>query len=366
MAAWLRRNLTQILVLAGIVLALAVGAWFALGQRSLAQRADLAAVRAADCQVTYRSAPVRVRLWLPPGPNGEPGGRDCARIFAAFTPPDGQAPVHVILYAPAWGGLRDQSSGLTRHLAAQGYLVIGIDDVTEEPAPRGETFAERAARQTLPDFASDQIWADSLARGAVRVRLQARKALHVLDTVLAAAAQTPAWRDRIDAAHVGFFGFSIGGAAAADAALLDARIGAIANLDGSLFGEAAARPLGRPYLYMSSDIAAPNEAALNARAPAQRLYARYVRDDLALHARLAAAPGGATAMIRGAVHQSFQDRDTGIQEVRRLLAGPNRALAITSAYVTAFFDANLRGAPQALGDLMRTPPEGVAPLPAVN
>ena len=51
---------------------------------------------------------------------------------------------------------------------------------------------------------------------------------------------------RLDLGHVGMFGHSLGGAAAASSMLVDPRIDAGADLDGVLFGAARSHRLSRP------------------------------------------------------------------------------------------------------------------------
>jgi dienelactone hydrolase len=59
------------------------------------------------------------------------------------------------------------------------------------------------------------------------------------------------WHARVHFDRVGFFGFSFGGATAAEAGTFDPRVVAVANLDGSLMGHAAFGALEKPYMALS-------------------------------------------------------------------------------------------------------------------
>ena len=88
----------------------------------------------------------------------------------------------------------------------------------------------------------------------MRVRRQAEKALRGLDllTACAAGAKNSVWKSSLDYTHVGFLGFSFGGATAAEASALDSRIAAVANLDGNFFGQAFTGGVRAPYLFVMS------------------------------------------------------------------------------------------------------------------
>ena len=58
------------------------------------------------------------------------------------------------------------------------------------------------------------------------------------------------FRGRLDLHAVGMFGFSLGGATAAAAMLVDPRLRAGVDLDGSIYGPVARLGLARPFLLM--------------------------------------------------------------------------------------------------------------------
>ena len=87
-------------------------------------------------------------------------------------------------------------------------------------------------------------------------------------TELARLGRAGFFAGRLDLGHVGMFGHSLGGAAAASTMVVDPRIDAGADLDGVLFGAARAGGLSRPFMLMSADpgfAADPNRAGFWSR-----------------------------------------------------------------------------------------------------
>ena len=75
----------------------------------------------------------------------------------------------------------------------------------------------------------------------------------VLDQLAAWNEQHPLLRGRLDLARVGAFGHSLGGAAAAQAAHVDARIDAAVNMDGAMFGTVATEGSRVPFLLIEAE-----------------------------------------------------------------------------------------------------------------
>ena len=87
-------------------------------------------------------------------------------------------------------------------------------------------------------------------------------------TELARLGRSGVFAGRLDLGHVGMFGHSLGGAAAASTMLVDPRIDAGADLDGVLFGGARSGGLSRPFMLMSAEpgfAADPNRAGFWSR-----------------------------------------------------------------------------------------------------
>jgi predicted dienelactone hydrolase len=235
----------------------------------------------------------------------------------------------VVLFSPGFGVERELYAGLVEDLASHGYVVVAIDhphDASIVEFPDGHVVASSAQMDIARAFT-----------------------VRVADTrfVLAELERAGPFAGRLDLGHVGMFGHSLGGAAAASSMLVDPRIDAGADLDGVLFGAARSHGLSRPFLLMSGDpgfAADPNRAAFwsHLRGP------HYAVD------------------FEGAQHFAFSDLVFFAPELMQshrtaaevvgsqvgTVGGP-RTLAAERAYLLAFFDRYLRGTPAPL--LTRAP-----------
>ena len=103
------------------------------------------------------------------------------------------------------------------------------------------------------DLSTERSFQKTLAWGDDKARREAEVAIAVLDFLCLLDTSDPEGRlfHRLDLKHVGILGFSFGGAVAQEAASLDTRFKAVANLDGWLFGDAANTWIEQPMLIMS-------------------------------------------------------------------------------------------------------------------
>jgi predicted dienelactone hydrolase len=159
--------------------------------------------------------------------------RTRAHLDATIAP--GRHPV--ILYSPGSSEMRSDATALVENLASSGYVVVTIDHTHESELVQfpdgkivrgsfGDTGAPSNTRAVTVRVADVRIVLGRLA--------QLNRAGHFVG--------------RLDLAHTGMFGFSPGGATAAAAMLVDPRIKAGADLDGSLYGPVRKTGLTRPFL----------------------------------------------------------------------------------------------------------------------
>ncbi|WP_218020322.1 alpha/beta hydrolase family protein [Nocardia sienata] len=171
---------------------------------------------------------------------------------------DGRWPV--LLYSP--GGTLSRSHGTTQmeQLAGAGYIVVAIDHTHEAEAV--EFPGGRLARKALPEPSIDVL------KGLITTRIaDTRFVLDQLELLAAGAHRDADGRalpdglnTALDLSRIGMFGHSGGGFTTAETMLVDQRISAGANLDGSMaysqsardFGRAADEGLDRPFLLMSA------------------------------------------------------------------------------------------------------------------
>ena len=154
----------------------------------------------------------------------------------------------VVLFSPGFGVERELYAGLVEDLASHGYIVVTIDhphDASVVEFPDGHVVAP-----------SSQM--DITAALAVRVA-DTRFVL----TELARLGRAGFFAGRLDLGHVGMFGHSLGGAAAASTMLVDPRIAPAPIWTACCSELPALGGLSRPFMLMSGEpgfAADPNRA----------------------------------------------------------------------------------------------------------
>jgi predicted dienelactone hydrolase len=243
----------------------------------------------------------------------------------------------VVLFSPGSGEDRSIDTALVEDLASHGYIVVTIDathDSGEVEFPDGHIEVH-----TLPPD-SDQVNTEATAVRVADTRF-------VLDQLAAIdAGHNPDAEHRplprglagaLDLSEVGMFGHSIGGATAANAMLVDGRIKAGIDLDGTIWGPAASKGLDRPFLLISAQ---DNGRSIDPTWASFWAHLRGWRLDLRL---------------TGAEHLSFTDAVTLYPQAAPVLhltaaqlaqlvgtINGERAITVERAYVRAFFDLQLR------------------------
>jgi len=323
------------------------------------------------------SSPMTMDLWFPT--TGSPSqsernadsaaGHSCADIAAQSLGGDGGSKRRLVLYMPHFRGSRDDNTRRLMQLASQGYVVAAFDDINlDPPLYRPRPLEEEARLHTWP-YASQAQFDHTVMLNNIRVRLAAQKALTGLDMLAhcAAAMGQSAWRDSVDYTHVGFIGYSLGGAAAAEAAVMDPRIIAVVSLDGSLFGRAFTEPFNAAYFYVMRDwwgsgsqFVMPTRRLLNSDDLDERYFWRFEGRHVRREAELAARPGSAGIVVENTKHINFGDAvfEPHLSKAW-LLRDPGRQFADVNRLVIAFLDARLRGRRETLADNPISTVEGV-------
>jgi predicted dienelactone hydrolase len=285
--------------------------------------------------------------WLPPDAwerfgqdNGvQPGTvrvpRTHARVDAPVDRHRGGRPL--VLYSPGLGGNRDSSTVLVEELVSRGYVVATIDhthDASEDEFPDG-----RVEVSAVPPITPEVV--------AKVVAVRVADTRFVLDNLVALdaghnpdAEQRPlpaGLRGALDLSRVGMFGHSLGGATAAQAMYEDRRIKAGVNLDGTMAGAVVDAGLDRPFMLVSEQ--------------------NHGRDTDPSWARFWANVRGWRLNLRltGSGHNSFTDIQVLIPQIAGVLQlppevvqqligtiDPHRSVLVQRAYLTAFFNLQLR------------------------
>jgi predicted dienelactone hydrolase len=220
-------------------------------------------LRELEVEVWYPAAGTRdfpSTPYLPPlaaahflASNNLPPGTELPRTTGhAGAPADRRdGPYPVVLYSP--GGETDGAldTGLVEDLVSHGYVVVTMDDTNE--SPEVEFPGGRLVTGTFVPVTD--------AQSLEAQRIRAADASFVLDelTVLnhggnpdAEHAPLPTGlAGSLNLSEVGMFGWSLGGAASAQAMHDDPRIKAAINMDGRFWGPLAQEGVNRPFLLLT-------------------------------------------------------------------------------------------------------------------
>lgn len=261
-------------------------------------------------------------------------------------------PFPVLLYSPSWRGVRSEDTFLVEMLASHGYVVACLDH------PYGSARVEfpdgrviRADGEPFLDSSSEAAYEEGMRDAIAHVHVRSADERFVLNelTRWSAVASGSPFSGHLDLARAGVFGFSFGGAVAAESCRKDSRFRACMNLDGSLIGEAADEGIDQPYLSIESPIATPRPAELESPVATERINARLVLRDLTLAQKYATY----RVIIAGTQHMNFSDMPLYCRLRSFTHAGPidpHRAMRIVNDYALAFFDEYLKGKKEPLLD----------------
>ncbi|GIG87072.1 alpha/beta hydrolase family protein [Plantactinospora endophytica] len=263
----------------------------------------------------------------------------------------------VVVFSPGGAVPRAHGTMLATDLASRGYVVVTIDHTYE--TPEVEFPGGRVEAQQLPDI-------DPTELNHRMIETRVRDSRFVLDqlAVLARGGNPDAGHRRlpaglgagIDLSRVGMFGHSAGGFTSAETMLVDRRLDAGVNMDGSLaysfsandFGDVVDQGLDRPFLLMG--------AGQSSGTPHTHQHARdwagFWANSTGWKLDLYVAEGE---------HFTFTDHQAllpqlaeafplppGLVESSIGTVDPDRIVGSLKAYLGAFFDQHLRGQPQPL------------------
>lgn len=258
------------------------------------------------------------------------------------------AKLPLLLYFPGWAGTTIDNRALIEAVVGAGFIVAAIHYPAPLPSrPPVLALDQRAKLDKPMDFSSAAAFADTIKRAERRVRERAADARAILDGVGSAALSDAARHfGSIDLDRVGIFGFSLGGAVAAETCVRNRRFRAAVNLDGWHFGEALVRGVSQPYLFVSDDTPQPTARDLASSRPDRRYGAMLNRMNYDLLATNLAKHGGHLLTIAGSRHEDFADRQhrTGIRWLlRHGRITPARASEIIFHCTRSFFAEHLKG-----------------------
>jgi predicted dienelactone hydrolase len=160
-------------------------------------------------------------------------------------------PYPVVLYSP--GGEADGGfdTGLVEDLVSHGYVVVTMDDTNE--SPEVEFPGGRLVTGTfVPVTDAESLEAQQIRAADASFVLNELAVLNKGGNPDAEHAPLPTGlAGSLDLSQVGMFGWSLGGAASAQAMHDDPRIKAAINLDGRFWGPLAQEGVNRPFLLLT-------------------------------------------------------------------------------------------------------------------
>jgi dienelactone hydrolase len=284
---------------------------------------------------------ISIQIWYPTTgqPAGVPGLPEsiapqlCPEILEHRRLADAPAKFSVLLYAPGNGGVKTDSASTAAELASHGYIVVAIDDIDR---------MDKEQRPLVFDYSSAEAFKGTLRTADRKVRRQAERALMALDRLEACA--NADWRRGVRFDRVGFFGFSLGGSTAAEAATFDPRVAAAANLDGWLLGRAALAEFEKLYMViLIDDDVFPGADQLQSLDANKRYLAALTDRDMREEVRLANRPQGFGFRIPNTYHENLSDQAFSRGFFKSwLVVNPYRVKSIRDSYLLAFFDTYLR------------------------
>jgi hypothetical protein len=243
-----------------------------------------------------------------------------ARVDAPLA--QGRRRFPVLIFSPGMSTPPELYGFQLAELASHGYVVFAL----AHPYATGNiVFADGSIAPELPE-------PDSSVRDA-SVATWSLDQRFVLSRVaeLARSGSGDRMAGKLDLAHVGVFGHSRGGAAAAQSCLEDGRFHACADLDGSVSSSVMTSSISQPFLLMRSELI-----------------------ESTLESFFANLSGPAHSIqVAGAGHNSFSDLPRLVRDLQLAIdpeswllgsLDADRAFEINAVYLAAFFAAHLRGA----------------------
>jgi predicted dienelactone hydrolase/ketosteroid isomerase-like protein len=273
-------------------------------------------------------------------------------------------PYPVLIYNHGFSGFATVHTALLEDLASHGYVVVSVGHAYESALfikpgggvlvfdPQNDAYRARIAEATgdLQESIKDSVslatnlaererWYRELLRHSPlhqeSTRIWTADVSFVIDRLVEMNAPGRFFAGLLDLGRIGVLGHSLGGAAAGQAVVTDARVTAGINMDGFQFGDVLDRGLSKPFMFMAADRPWAGEGNAST--------------DIFYERSQAAAY---LVYVRGFEHSSFTDQplfqDVWADEPSGV--DGERVLEIQREYVRAFFDRHLKGADARLLD----------------
>ena len=255
----------------------------------------------------------------------------------------------VLVYVPSWWGLRTDNTVQVEYLASHGYVVVAIDHPYSSSIVSFPDGSVIRTRLLAHESYSSQVSFEAFLNAAQQeVRIRADDAEFVLNTLktLNENDSRGLFTGKLDLSRVGIFGFSLGGAVAAEASWLDPRFKAGINMDGMVAGESAQKGTRAPFLLMFEDDQLLAVGDISKLDSTSRREAVFNSEQDQLMKKSLSEFGGYYMLIPRVLHNDFSDAPYYSPLARLTQTGPVNAKRVSSlidSFSLAFFDKFLRG-----------------------
>ena len=240
----------------------------------------------------------------------------------------------LLIFSPSLGGNLSFYTYYAERFAREGYIVMGVNHRYDSEVVIDRESVVHQANHSFYDSLKaleipQQITAEGYRKAmGQRQLILAEDLLFALNKLLKEAL----FQNIIDKKQIGVFGHSIGGAAAIYTSLLDTRIRAVIDLDGTPPSEALGKGIGVPFLFIEDLTDYRN---LEGYAKMHRRRSEFCERNSADSWRI---------LIDGINHNSFLDIDFYMSEDSGVIRTSHQSLESISSNMIRFFDFNLRGA----------------------
>ncbi|MBC7810714.1 MAG: hypothetical protein H7175_06180 [Burkholderiales bacterium] len=234
----------------------------------------------------------------------------------------------VLVFSHGNGSLLPFYSALLVELASHGYMVVGIQHTYNAPIT---VFADgRVITANADEVSSEsvQYWSEDTA--------------FVIDQLEALNVGSDQFAGRLDLSHLGVFGHSFGGAAAAEFCLSDSRCDAGVNIDGSYSGAAVEQGVTQPFMQVFSDTTCEQVVASGGIPSLEACQQILQQNQTGWQNIFETAVPSYSVRIAGSRHATFSDGPFLQSLVPQFADGATidseRAWRITSDYLLGFFN----------------------------
>ncbi|GCE29248.1 carboxylic ester hydrolase [Dictyobacter alpinus] len=270
----------------------------------------------------------------------------------------------VLIYLEGLTGYRQMSTFQVEALVSYGYIVVGIDQpgvassvvfsdghhipLTSELFSQVETLYHQSLSPTEP---APQFYDQTFPNGIIPYFAQ--DVSFTLDQLTTLNTKDPngILTGKLDLAHIGMLGISMGGMVGAEACLKDTRIKACLMMDVAMTADVVHAGLQQSTMWItrpadSMRLEREKDGGWSEQAIAQTLSTQ--------HAVYASLPGdGYFVQVPGMFHIDFTDLDllAPLLPIPGIVSGPigsQRAHEIVNVYSLAFFDKYLKSKPEVL------------------